>query len=91
MSKGWLIIGLVLIITGSCLLFLANSLFYDSNQLERHISNEVFNGEMRKIQERFELNGRFLVVASLIIIIIGVIMSMEWLLFSKFLKRFAKE
>jgi len=87
-SKGWMIIGVVMIIIGSCLLLIANSLFYESNQLETYISNEVSDGNIKKIQENIEMYGRFLVITSFITIIIGGIMIIECILFSKFLTRF---
>jgi len=87
MSKGWLIIGVVMLIIGFCLLFLVNSLFYESYQLESYISNEASNG-IRKIQENINMYGRFLLITSFIIIIIGGIMIIECILFSKFLHRF---
>ena len=87
-SKGWLIIGIVMLIIGSCLLLIANSLFYESNQLKNYISNESLNGSIEKIQENINLYGRFLIITSIITIIIGAIMIIECILFSKFLKRF---
>ena len=64
-SKGWLIIGVVLVLTGTCLLFLANSLFYESNQLDSYINGDIFNGNIKQIQNHFETNGRFLIISSL--------------------------
>ena len=66
-SKGWLIIGVVLLVTGICQLFIANSLYDESNNLEK-ISNE-YNGNIKDIQDHIETNARFLVIASFIIII----------------------
>ena len=43
MSKGWLIIGIVLILTGSYLVFITNSLYYESNQLARYPNDETEN------------------------------------------------
>ena len=88
-SKGWLIIGLVMLIIGSCLLFLANSLYYESDQLESYISNSTSDGNIMKILENIRVYGRFLVITSIITIIIGGIIIIECILFSKFLKRFA--
>ena len=39
MSKGWLIIGIVLILAGMYLIFLSNSLFFESDQIRNSISN----------------------------------------------------
>ena len=80
-----------MLIIGSCLFFIANSLFYESNQLESYISNEAINGNIKKIQENIEINGRFLVITSFITIIIGGIMIIECILFSKFLQRFVNK
>ena len=87
-SKGWMIIGVVMTIIGCCLLFIANSLFYESSQLGSYIINEAINGNIKKIQENIEINGRFLVITSFITITIGAIMIIECILFSKLLKRF---
>ena len=87
-SKGWLIIGVVMLIIGSCLLFLANSLYYESDQLESYINNASSDGNIMKIIENIRMYGRFLVITSFISIIIGGIIIIECILFSKFLKRF---
>ena len=87
-SKGWLIIGIVMLIIGVCLLFLANSLYYESDQLESYISNPTSDGNIIKILENIRVYGRFLVITSFISIIIGGIIILECILFSKFLKRF---
>ena len=87
-SKGWLIIGIVMLIIGVCLLFLANSLYYESDQLESYISNPTSDGNIIKILENIRVYGRFLVITSFITIIIGGIIIIECILFSKFLKRF---
>ena len=87
-SKGWLIIGIVMLIIGFCLLFLANSLYYESDQLEGYTSNPVTDGNIMKILENIRMYGRFLVITSFVSIIIGGIIIIECILFSKFLKRF---
>jgi uncharacterized membrane protein len=80
-SKGWLIIGIVLLVTGFYQLFIVNSLFYESAQLEN----------IGKVQDNIKLFGWFLIISSFIIIIIGVIMIVECIQFSRFLKRFANK
>jgi uncharacterized membrane protein YdbT with pleckstrin-like domain len=91
MSKGWLIIGLVMLITGSGLIFLANSLLYESNQIQEYIINEENNENIEEVANHISINARFLVIASLIIIIVGIIMCVEWISFSKFLNEYMKK
>lgn len=86
MSKGWLIVGAVLLLIGIYLMFLANSLFSESNIIRESIDN----GENYKIiiesANHISVNTLFLIMTSLIIIAIGIIMCIEWFSFSKFLK-----
>ena len=91
MSKGWLIIGVVMLITGACLFFLANSLYYESNQLEDYINNGSYDETIKEVANHISTYSRFLVIASLVVIIIGAIMCMEWILFSKFLQRYKEK
>ena len=87
MSKGWLIIGIVLILTGSYLVFITNSLYYESNQLARYYPNdEAENSIIDDVINRISLDAFFLTITSIIIITVGAIMCLEWFLFSKFLK-----
>ena len=86
MSKGWLIIGLVLILTGSYLVFITNSLYYESNQLARYTNDDAENKIINDVINRITLDAFFLTITSIIIITVGAIMCLEWFLFSKFLK-----
>ena len=86
MSKGWLIIGIVLILTGSYLVFITNSLYYESNQLARYPNDETENTIIDDVINRITLDAFFLTITSIIIITVGAIMCLEWFLFSKFLK-----
>jgi len=90
-SKGWLIIGIVLIITGVYLLFIANSLHNESELLLEYSVNEVNYQNINDVANRISVSFLFLAIASLIIIAIGAIMCIEWILFSKFLKSYMKE
>jgi hypothetical protein len=69
-SKGWLIIGIVIILTGVYQIIIKSSL------------NTYNNISMIEL---------FFTASSLIIIIIGIIMTIEWIRFSKFLKKYTKE
>jgi uncharacterized membrane protein YiaA len=86
MSKGWLIVGIVLFLIGIYLIFLAISLFSESYLIREGISN----GENYKIiiesANNISVNALFLTITSLIIMAIGIIMCLEWISFSKFLK-----
>ena len=86
MSKGWLIIGIVLILTGSYLVFITNSLYYESNQLAGYPNDETENTIIDDVITRITLDAFFLTITSIIIITVGAIMCLEWFLFSKFLK-----
>jgi len=89
MSKGWLIIGIVLLLTGSYLVFITNSLYFESNQLARSYPNdEEQNSIINDVINRISLDAFFLTVTSIIIITVGAIMCLEWFLFSKFLKEY---
>ena len=59
MSKGWLIIGIVMLITGSGLIFLANSLYYESNQLENYNTNGEYNDMINEVSDHISTNARF--------------------------------
>jgi hypothetical protein len=73
MSKGWLIIGLVVILTGLYQIIITNSL----NTIDgANTSNSVIIV--------------FLTITSVIIMIIGLIMTVEWVRFSKFLKQYTE-
>jgi hypothetical protein len=92
MSKGWLIIGIVLLLTGSYLVFITNSLYFESNQLARSFpNNEDENSIINDVISRISLDAFFLTITSIIIITVGAIMCLEWFLFSKFLQKFSDE
>lgn len=86
MSKGWLIVGIVLFLISIYLIFLAISLFSESYLIREGINN----GENYKIiiesANNISVNALFLTITSLIIMAIGIIMCVEWISFSKFLK-----
>ena len=90
-SKGWLIIGIVLIATGIYLIFIANSLYNESELLKEYSGNEVNHQMINGVANRISVSFLFLAITSLIIIAIGVIMCIEWILFSKFLKRYMEK
>ena len=54
------------------------------------MSSESLNGNIKEVQEHIGINGRFLVIASLVICIIGIIMVIEWFLFSNLIQKFAE-
>ena len=85
-SKGWLIVGLVLMVTGFYILVTANSLNNESELLREYSVNEVNYQNINDVANRISVSFLFLAIASLIIIVIGAIMCIEWILFSKFLK-----
>ena len=92
MSKGWLIIGIVLLLTGSYLVFITNSLYYESNQLARNYPiDKAENQIIDEVINRISLDAFFLTITSIIIITVGTIMCLEWFLFSKFLKQYNKD
>lgn len=90
-SKGWLIIGIVMLIAGFYLIFIANSLYYDVNQLEEYSNQETYNSMIEEVTRHVSVNAFFLVLISLIIIVIGAIMCVEWALFSKFMQRYSEK
>jgi hypothetical protein len=83
LSKGWLIIGIVLLFTGNYMIILANSLYSDSSLIDIYASSEI----IEKLTNHISMSVLFLIITSIIIIIIGIIMCVEWISFSKFLKR----
>jgi hypothetical protein len=91
MSKGWLIIGITIIVIGCSIIFLSNSLFNESNILEEYLNNEDYSEIIQEVVYHLSLNALFLVIASLIIISIGVIMCVEWILFSRFIKKYKEK
>ena len=92
MSKGWLIIGIVLLLTGSYLVFITNSLYFESNQLARSYPHgEEENSIIDEVINRISLDAFFLTITSIIIITVGAVMCLEWFLFSKFLKQYNKD
>ena len=90
-SKGWLIIGIVMLVAGFYLIFIANSLYYDVNQLEEYSNQETYNSMIEEVTRHVSVNAFFLVLISLIIIVIGAIMCVEWALFSKFMQRYTEK
>jgi uncharacterized membrane protein len=90
MSTGWLIIGIVMIVAGIYLVFIANSLHTETNLLNEYSSNEEDYSTINEIANRISVSVLFLIIASLIIIAIGVIMCVEWILFSKFIKKYSE-
>ena len=91
LSKGWLIIGIVLILTGTYLIYITDSLYYATNQLDEYPNNGAEYKLIKDATNRVSLNALFLIITSLIILAIGVIMCLEWILFSKFLQRYSEK
>ena len=90
-STGWLIIGIVMLITGASMIFLANSFQYELNQLEEYTTSDTNNAIIKEISNHISTNIRFLVIASLVVIVIGIIMCVEWVSFSKFIKKYMEK
>ena len=64
-SKGWLIIGLVLLLTGSYLVYITNSLYYESNQLESYPADEVEYKMIEEVANQISIKALFLTITSL--------------------------
>jgi hypothetical protein len=87
MSKGWLIIGVVMLLAGIYLIFLANSLYYESNQIKEYTIQGANSALINKAASHISINATLLLIISFIILIIGIIMCIEWISFSRFLKK----
>lgn len=90
-SKGWFIIGIVLIVTGLYLIFLSNSFYTEANQLEQYSEDTTNNIKLIDIANNLSFNAILLAIASIIIITIGMTMCIEWISFSRFLKKISKD
>ena len=88
MTKGWLIIGITLLIAGCSLIYLSFSLFNESGTLEKYLNDDGFSEIVQEVVYHVSINALFLLIVSLIIICIGVIMCIEWFLFSRFIKKY---
>ena len=64
MSKGWLIIGIVLLLTGIYLIFLANSLFYESDQIRESLNNGENYTIITEAANHISVNALFLTIVS---------------------------
>ena len=89
MSKGWLIVGIVMIVAGLYLVFIANSLYSESNLIKGYSDNNAEYLLIKEATNRILVSVLFLVITSLIIIAIGAIMCVEWVSFSKFIRKYA--
>ena len=81
-TKGWLIIGILLIIIGTTFIYIANSLHSEYNQLNQEAT--------REIAINISMEALYIGIASIIIIVIGTIMCIEWYMFSKLIKKYAE-